>query len=478
MKLHTALITTAFLFLAGSPAPAQDLSEEDEKWLETVEPILLDEEREVFEKLPAGEREEFKEIFWARRDPDPENISADNAYRRAYEERVEEANKRFRILGREGALTDCGYVYLILGEPDDVYETNAAPRAGTRPSENWTYRGESFAGGEISIGFNERCSLPPGGNRLKQQLKQLAENDVTRPGIGYEVEDGDLVSLGDQMPKPSAAEALMAEDRQDFPLEAETKLMMRAPDGTNTYVGGLVRGDAEGLAVREEEGQKVVDVTIAAEAVAEDGSVPQSGTIQIEARVDDDGHFVASWPLSVPPGLYTLKLGVLDPETGKGSTTNLVFKAPDFTGASGIGVSNPVMFAEMLQGVTPAAEDAMGALTLGNNQLLPPFGDVFGVDQALQVLVFVYGAQTDDSGAASIGARFEIRRGGELVSRSQEQVFPTPQAVAAVGPVPLATFGPGEYSIRAKIEDKIAGTTHESSARFTVTGEGGSGGGR
>lgn len=478
MKLGNLLLTTALLFPFGMPASAQDLSKEDQKWLQTVGPILQDDERDVFEKLPAGEREEFKEIFWARRDPDPENISADNAYRRAYEERVEQANRRFRVLGQEGAQTDCGYVFLILGEPADVSQESASVQPGTRAPETWTYKGEVFAGGETTIGFNARCALPPGGGRLKDQLKQLAANDITRPAIGYEVEDGDLVSLADQMPKPSAAESLMTEGRQDFPLEAETKLMMRSPDGGNTYVGGLVRGDAAGLAVREEGGKKVVDVTIAAEAVAEDGSVPQSGTIGIEALVTEDGHFVASWPLSVPPGLYTLKLGVVDPETGKGSTTNLVFKAPDFTGASGIGISNPVMFAEMRQGVTPAAEDAMGALTLGNNQLLPPFGDVYSVDQALQVLVFVYGAQTDGNGAGSIGAVFEIRRGGDVVSRSQEQVFPTPQAVAAVGPVPLASFGPGEYTIRAKIEDKLAGTTHESTARFTVTGAAGSGGGR
>jgi GWxTD domain-containing protein len=472
MQLHrSAPIASALLLLTIAPAPAEDLSKKDKEWLESVEPILLPAEREVYEKLRQKDREEFEAIFWARRDPDPENIAADNAFRRQYLERVEAADERFRVLGRKGSRTDCGFVFLVLGEPADVRTGSAGLNAGVRVPETWVYRGEQFAGGETTVGFDESCSLPrPGGARFKEQLGEVAQSFVTRPGIDYEIADGKLVPLAEQLPKSSPAAALMASPRQDFGFEAETKLMMRGPDGA-TYVAGLVRGDASELAVREAEGQRLVNLLIAAEAVAGDGSVPQSGTLELEALVDDQGRFVASWPLTVPPGRYTLKLGAVDPESGKGSTTNLIFEAPDFTGGSGIGISPPLIFAEMRQGVTPDPKDAMGSLTLGDNQLLPTFGNVFAVADELQVLVFIYSAQTDASGAASIGTSFEIRREGDVVSRSQEQVFPTPQAVAAVGPVPLATFGPGEYTVLVKIEDKLAEKTYERTASFSVAGE-------
>jgi GWxTD domain-containing protein len=470
MRLHLwAPVVAALLLLGAAPAPAEDLSKQDKEWLESVEPILLPDEREAFERLRKQDREEFRDIFWARRDPAQEQVSPDNAFRKQYQGRVEEADRRFRVLGRKGSRTDCGFVFLLLGEPADVTKGTPGIDPGVRVPETWVYRGEEFTGGETSVSFDESCELPrPGGARFKEQLAQLARSFVTRPGIDYELAaDGELVSLADQLPKPSPATALMDAPRQDFAFEAETKLMMRGQDGS-TYVAGLVRGDASELSVRESDGQRLVDLMIAAEAIAGDGSVPQSGTIEIEARVDDQGRFVASWPLSVPPGLYTLRLGAVDPQGGKGSTTNLIFEAPDFSGASGIGISQPVVFAEMRQGVTAAPKDAMGALTLGNNQLLPPFGNVFAPEDALQVLVFVYGAQTDPNGAGSIGTTFEIRRGGETVSRSQEQVFETPQAVAAVGPVPLASFGPGEYSVLVKIEDKLAAETHERTASFTI----------
>lgn len=471
MQLHRAAPgAAALLILLTATAGAEDLSKADKEWLELVEPILLKDERKIYEKLRQADREEFRTIFWARRDPDPENVSPDNAFRQQFEERVEQADERFRVLGRKGSRTDCGYVFLVLGEPADVTQASPGVEPGARAPETWLYRGEQFSGGKTTVGFDAKCELPrPGGARFKEQLSALAASFVTRDGLTYEVADGKLVTFEDQLPKPNPALVLMENPRQDFPFEAETKLMMRSPDGS-TYVAGLVRGDASGLTVREVEGQKVVDLMIAAEAVAEDGNVPQSGIIEIEATVGDDGHFLASWPLSVPAGLYTLKLGALDPTTEKGSTTNLIFKAPDFSGADGIGISEPVMFSQMRQGVTPDAKDAMGAMTLGNSQLEPPWGNVFGAEEALQVLVFIYGATADANGAGSLGVVFEIRREGEVVSRSQEQTFDTPQAVAAVGPVPLTTFGPGEYTIIAKIEDKVAGKSHERTGRLTVSG--------
>jgi GWxTD domain-containing protein len=473
MRLHDAL-SCAFLLLplgTTAPASAEDLTKADEEWLESVDPILLEDERETFEDLKQADREEFKAIFWTRRDPSPDDfsISPENEFRSDYEARLAEADERFKVAGMKGSRTDCGFVFLLLGEPADTKKGTAQAGALERIPENWVYRGEQFSGGETTVAFGGRCDLPrQGGNRFKEQIRQLAESFVTRPEVGYELVDGKLTPLADQLPQKDPVAVLMESPRQDFAFEAETKLMMRGPDNTNSYVAGMVRGDASKLTTRDADGEKVVDLTIAAEAVADDGSVPQSGTLKLEARVEDDGHFVASWPLTVPGGRHTLRLGAFDESTGLGSTTNPILDVPDFTGASGIGISPPVIFAEMRQGVTPDAADAMGALTLGNNQLLPPWGNLFGVDDALQVLVFIYGGETDASGAGSLTARFEIRRAGELVSRSPEQAFPVPDTVAAVGPVPLSSLGPGEYTVVAKIQDEIAGESYERTGSFTV----------
>lgn len=112
----------------------QKLGAEDKDFLSKVRYIVTKQERKIFLELPESEREEFKEEFWRRRDPDPE--TEENEFKATYFQRIEEANRLFRG-GIPGWLQDRGRIYILFGPPTQrsVYQM----QAHSSPREIWYY---------------------------------------------------------------------------------------------------------------------------------------------------------------------------------------------------------------------------------------------------------------------------------------------------------------------------------------------------
>lgn len=135
------------LFLVSAPAASLDASEKlsrrerkeriaalDEKYLkflDEVEPIMSAAELDVFLKMEGDpQRDRFIEEFWRRRDPDPETIR--NEYRDQYYANREIAAERYGNLN-----TDRGRIYLLRGEPAEIFEVEHC--VYLRPVEVWYY---------------------------------------------------------------------------------------------------------------------------------------------------------------------------------------------------------------------------------------------------------------------------------------------------------------------------------------------------
>ena len=194
--------------MLAMPAGAGDKLEKDQKkWLESVWAIMLPEEERFYKDLKKDDRAEFQKIFWARRDPDL--ATPENEFQAEFQKNAAEADKRYKVAGRAGSTTDCGRVFLLLGEANEVKKEPDDEPSGPRDPEIWTYRdrpGMTFKGGQVQIGFDGECSLPQGA-RLGEQLNQLAEARITQPNLDYRLEAGRLVKLAD-----SAAEAVSGAD--------------------------------------------------------------------------------------------------------------------------------------------------------------------------------------------------------------------------------------------------------------------------
>jgi hypothetical protein len=157
------------------------------------------------------------------------------------------------------------------------------------------------------------------------------------------------------------------------------------------------------------------------------------------------------------------------PEPGKGSVSTLDVEVPDFGGASL--VASPLV---VYPDEPPAAggsnpRDPYGAMHLGTMQLHPRFGNVFAPPDGLMVVAALYGAKADPAtGQASLRSRFSILKDGKPVARGAEDVFTTSDAVASVGPIPLADYAPGGYLVRLDVTDAVTKQTLRQEASFEI----------
>ncbi|PYQ03908.1 MAG: hypothetical protein DMF82_12105 [Acidobacteria bacterium] len=458
------------LCLLSAPA-VRALDKDAKKWLDEVKPIMLPEEEKTYRDLKdKGDIAEFQKIFWARRDPDLETPV--NEYQVEYQKARADADTRYRIAGTPGSLTDCGRVYLLLGPPDAVKKAEAADSSipGRRAPETWTYRdrpGFKFGPtGQIELSFDETCMLPQG-NRMGEQLNRLSEGKLASPNIAYKRgADGKIVKLADQLPKPSPANALLKAPRQDFPISAEPTMFLRGQDGAS-YVAGLVKGDASALTVKDAGGKKTAKVVLGMQAVDDAGK--PAGTTERELNVDvaPDNSYVASYGMALKPGAYTMKLAVLDPQTGKGSVATLPVKLPDYDSEEL--TLSPLLVLRDVQDVPGNPQDALAAFQLGPMRFIPHFGNVFSTDDSITLLTFLYNPKVDAAtGKPSTTASFAILKDGKPVAKAEEQNYDTPGAGPSVGPVPLAKYAPGKYVAQVKVRDNVAKKDMTQEATFEV----------
>jgi len=117
---------------------AQELDDFWKAWLEEVDPIMAEAERSVFKNLQTEEdRKRFQNLFWQVRDNTPGTPK--NEYRNEYYNLLRYAENRL-----DGAHSDRGRIYLILGKPFEV--KNFAGFEKVADCELWIYRAEGRSG--------------------------------------------------------------------------------------------------------------------------------------------------------------------------------------------------------------------------------------------------------------------------------------------------------------------------------------------
>jgi GWxTD domain-containing protein len=471
MPVGRTIVTLALCLLLTPLARADKLDKDSKKWLEDVGTIILPDEEKTFKGLKdKADRDEFERIFWARRNPKgPE--AQENQFRTSFEKAKADADQKFKVAGTAGSATDCGRVFLLLGEPNDVKKTSLGEEAeGPRSPETWTFKnrpGITFPDGHMEITFDGACQLPPG-SKLREQLTRIAELKIVSPNINYRPgSDGRLVKLPDLLPKPTPIQALLKEPRQDFPAAVEPSMFLKSPDGA-AYMAGLVRGDASALSVQAAGDKKTLKLLVAAQAVDDAGRSFSSPDRETTAVVGGDGSFLVSYGLALKAGTYNLKVAVLDPKSGKGSASTSSLKVPDYNTGE-LSMSSLLILQDVQTNQTKDPQDPLADFSLGTARLVPRFGNVFTPADSLQIICAFYNARVEPTtGKAALVVSFLLTKDGKTIAKADDATYDTTNASHSIGPVPLAKYSPGKYVCQIKVRDDVAKKEYTEEATFEI----------
>jgi len=184
LKPSPLLLAIVFLPLLALLALPQENPGYWKTWLDEVEPIITKNERAVFKDLQKEEdRKKFQSLFWKVRDSTPG--SPENEFMTEFYSRRRYAESRL-----EGAQSDRGRIYIILGKPAEVQNFSGSDKVVD--CELWIYQAEG------------RSGLPPLMYLLFYRRDEAGEYKLYYPGLNSTLE---ILSAGNRQGLISKARA-------------------------------------------------------------------------------------------------------------------------------------------------------------------------------------------------------------------------------------------------------------------------------
>jgi GWxTD domain-containing protein len=480
--------------LAG--ASGSELSKDDRRWLDQVEVLITPTEVKLFKQIGPDDRERFREIFWARRDPNP--WTPRNELQAEFEARRVLADHQFRQGGLTGSMTAMGRVFLLMGPPAQSAEgrvkTGGAPVEAedctfceTDPEQlaatlmgqeagrgeatfmTWRYEPDPCLG--IPRGWDvEFRSSTTFGFRLthrddvERALDRARRLRIYDTALGYERDAAGRLRLPPtagsyEDPLAGVLARGGASDQSVSRVTFRVVPSFFAAEGKACYAPLLLEIDPGGLSWDD----GVTEVTISGEVGVPDEDPLERFRLRLGLARDPDGRARIDIPLALPPGPHELRVAVQDDVSRAVSTRAVALVVPDFRCGDPV-ISSVVAFADAREAA--AAKPALGrAFQFGRLRLAPR--RAFRRDESLGLLFYVYGL--DGAAGASPVVQYTLLHDGEVKARTAE----IPLSVAgsqAVGntEIPLQGFAPGHYALQVGVTGASGGLALTRSIEFDV----------
>src|SRR5215472_5631292 len=543
LALSISLVGTAYLRAQDQPASqdnsAKPLTRKDLKkrqkqlikelgpqetiWLNDVVPdIITPEERQAFLELSTNEeREQFRESFWDRRNPDPE--SPFNAIKEEHYRRLAYADEHFSS-GIPGRKTDRGHIYIIWGPPDEI---DSHPTGGTyqrtldqgggestaHPWEVWRYRhlegvGENIeiefvdptGSGEYHIAYDpcEKDALthvPGAGPSLSEILGQSSKtarftnnNGTTCPmpvgGMSASNNEFDRLDtlfrvqrapqhfreLEEKVLSRIVANQLPFQYRADF---------LRAT--TNTVLVPItVQFRNRDLSFQSKQGLHSAVLDLYGRITDPGGRIVQTFE-DVISRDFPESLFAASLDLSsiyqksVPlrSGLYPLDLVIKDTQNGNIGTLGIALRVPRFE-AEKLDASSLIL-ADRIEPVA-SAQIGIGQFVLGAYKVRPRLSQEFSSSDSLGIYLQLYNLKLNEAThKTKVSVAYRIT---EAQTKERNEVWRAVETADHLHQggeqltierlIPASSLTPGRYTIEVTAIDLLTNVTVIRTAEFTV----------
>ena len=532
-KILRRVLAALFALALAAPVFAQDqpqrkgrnekpeLKKAYKDWLEKdVAYIITPQERDAFKKLQTDEeRENFIELFWRRRDPDPD--TDENEYREEYYERIAYANEHFTS-GIPGWKTDRGRIYIMWGKPDEI-ETHPAGGQYERPSyegggetstypfEIWFYRYLPGVGSGIEIEF-----VDPTGSGEYHIARDPNEKDALLhvPGAGLTLaEQLGLADKADRVAGLSGPDSYQREQDNPFTRLQTLAALNSAPPIKNPELekalgvtgGGVFEENPLNFDVRVDFFRQSDDRVITAITVQtenKDLTFKDAGGGLQRARMNIFGRIIAvsgkrvgifedsvettatpeelsdakgrksayqkAVPLA-PGGTYKVEVVVRDIETGATGIRKIGFTVPKYDPKQ-LGASTLVLAAK-LENVTQISADT-SQFMIGQTKVIPNLSGEYHRGQPVGLYMQVYNVGTDQTTLRpSVDVQYVVMKDGKEVGKQNEDwqgLADNGQRLTLARLLRTDNMAPGKYSIEVRIRDRVSGQSLTQTGDFTV----------
>ena len=497
----------------------KELSASYGPWLDNEVPyIITPEERRAFLELSTNEeREQFIEIFWNSRNPDPE--SPLNAFKEEHYRRLAYVDEHFAS-GIPGRKTDRGRIYIIWGPPDEIdshptggtYDRPMSQGGGSTPTypwELWRYRhlegigenielefvdpsgsgeyhlaldpcekdaaahvpgmgaslsemtGQSTKAGRFSNGNGTTCPMPLGG-------VPASENEFERLNVYFQVQHapGKFRDLAEKVTARMVGDQLPFQYRADF-LRATSNTVL-VPITVQLKNRDLSYKSNHGLqsAVLEVYG-RITDVGGRVVQTFEDiisRDVPES---LFAAAKDTSSIYQKSVPLR--SGLYRLDMVIKDTQSGKVGVLGTALRVPRFEEEK-LDASSLIL-ADRIEPVGSKQAGA-GQFVLNAFRVRPTLSREFSGADQLGIYLQLYNLRVDEeTHKTKVSVVYRITKDQQEVwhaVEAPEHLHQGGEQLTVERFIPVGTLGAGRYKIEVTAIDLLTNQTVSRDAEFTV----------
>jgi GWxTD domain-containing protein len=498
---------------------SKELGSQGDDWLGNIVPdIITEEERRAFLELGTEEeREQYKEIFWRDRNPDPE--SPVNPVREEHYRRLAYADEHFAS-GIPGRKTDRGHIYIIWGAPDEIeshptggtYDRTPEQGGGSSTAyawELWRYRHLEGIGENIEIEF-----VDPTGSGEYHITRDPCEKDALAhvPGAGPSLSETMGLSRranrltntnGTTCPMPlGTTTASMNQfdmvDRyfrvqrpperfRDLEEKVSSRIVrneihmdyrvdfLRVTSNT-VLVPITVQVPNRDLSFQSKQGVDSAVLNLYGRITTPGGVVVQSFEDVIsrdfpESLLQLSLNLSSIYQKSVPlrSGLYRLDLVVKDTMSGNLGVFNTALRVPRFE--DGKLDASTLILADQIQSV-PSSQVGAGQFVLNSYKVRPRLSREFLSTDKLGIFLQLYNLKLDDaSHRTNVSVLYRITQDQEEIWRTVETADHLHQGgeqLTIERLIPVASLVPGRYTIEVTAIDLLTNDTIVRTADFTV----------
>jgi len=482
IKNKSFILTLALIFLIFLSLLAKEKGGY-EKWLDEVNYIIIDAEKEEFKKLKKDkEKEFFIKLFWAKRDPTP--MTEKNELKEEFYRRLAYVNKAFIYGYNRGSATDMGKVWLYFGQPARVFRQNARAVIWVYPSQPWMNIPEdtfSFVFTAVESDRVDReedrtrdivSSMDRDGYVLNVQQTDsrsirvfyaYSKIIILHPDLKELPEYRKVISFSPESFEGKLIEQVKSAQEDIVQIPFEKKALFTKAINNSSYLTFLVK-------IYPGENRKAVQKKAIFFGRIESDSYSYDFRAE-KALMEENDYLISPVGLPIMPGSYRLFLGF---STQDGKTYSLKMdqiEVPDFWNQE-LALSSLLASSQVREEKPLSKKGEFDVFFLGRYSLQPSFGQEYTKSDYMNVFYYIYNVAVDTDQNCSLLIEFELRKGEKkynLNPQRKTQKVDESAALLEGTQIPLAALPElGEYELTVIVTDEITKKTASQKLKFVV----------